>query len=92
VSTATVSRYLRGDKIRATEAVRAAIAELGYSPNAVAQSLKSGKIGTIGVVVPDITNPFFAAVAKGLEQVCQGQSYRMLLANSDESAERELVL
>jgi LacI family transcriptional regulator len=89
VSTATVSRYLRGDKVRAAEAVRAAVAELGYSPNAVAQSLKSGRSGIIGVVVPDVTNPYFAAVAKGLERVCRGASYRMLLANSDESAERE---
>lgn len=89
VSTATVSRFLRGDKVRAAAAVHAAVTELGYTPNAVAQSLKSGRTGTIGVVVPDVTNPFFAAVAKGLEQVCQGQSFRMLLANSDESAERE---
>jgi DNA-binding LacI/PurR family transcriptional regulator len=89
VSTATVSRYLRGEKVRAADAVRAAVAELGYSPNAVAQSLKSGRTATIGVVVPDVTNPFFAAVAKGLEQVCRAQSFRMLLANSDEDAERE---
>ncbi|WP_162830032.1 LacI family DNA-binding transcriptional regulator [Amycolatopsis palatopharyngis] len=89
VSTATVSRYLRGQKVRSAQAVNAAVAALGYSPNAVAQSLKSGRTGMIGVVVPDVTNPFFAAVAKGLEQVCQGQSFRMLLANSGESAETE---
>lgn len=89
VSTATVSRYLRGQKVRSADAVEAAVAELGYSPNAVAQSLKSGRTGTIGVVVPDVTNPFFSAVAKGLEQVCQRQSFRMLLANSGESAEHE---
>lgn len=89
VSTATVSRYLSGQKVRSAEAVEAAVAQLGYSPNAVAQSLKSGRTCTIGVVVPDVTNPFFAAVAKGLEQVCQGHSFRMLLANSGESAENE---
>ncbi len=89
VSIATVSRHLRGEKVRAADAVRAAVAELGYSPNAVAQSLKSGRTGMIGVVVPDVTNPFFAAVAKGLGQVSRSEDFRILLADTDESAERE---
>jgi len=89
VSIATVSRHMRGEKVRAADAVEAAVAELGYSPNVVAQSLKSGRTGMIGVVVPDVTNPFFAAVAKGLGQVGRGENFRILLADSDESAERE---
>lgn len=89
VSTATVSRYLRGDPVRAADAVCGAIAELRYRPNAVAQSLKSGRTGAIGVVVPDVTNPFFASVVKGLEHASRGAAYRVLLANTDESAERE---
>jgi len=89
VSTATVSRYLRGDPVRAADAVGAAIAALRYRPNVVAQSLKSGRTGAIGVVVPDVTNPFFAAVVKGLERASREAAYRVLLANTDESAERE---
>ncbi|GHJ37249.1 LacI family DNA-binding transcriptional regulator [Streptomyces sp. TS71-3] len=89
VSTATVSRFLRGERIRAAEAVRAAVEELRYRPSAAAQSLKSGRTRTIGVVVPDITNPYFAAVVKGMESATRERGYRLLLANSDESVERE---
>jgi LacI family transcriptional regulator len=89
VSTATVSRFLRGQRVRSAEAIQAAVDELGYWPSAAAQSLKSGRTRTIGVVVPDITNPYFAAVVKGMESVTRSQHYRILLANSDESSERE---
>ena len=89
VSVSTVSRWLSGQAIRNSAAVQAAVEELGFRPNAMAQSLKSGRRGAIGVVVPDITNPFFAAAVKGLEQACRDLSYRLLLANSDESNERE---
>jgi DNA-binding LacI/PurR family transcriptional regulator len=89
VSVSTVSRWLSGQVIRNAEAVQAAVEELGFRPNAMAQSLKSGRRGAIGVVVPDITNPFFAAAVKGLEQASRELNYRLLLANSDESNERE---
>lgn len=89
VSVATVSRWLSGQRVRSADAVRQAVEELGYTPNVLAQSLKSGRRGAIGVVVPDISNPFFAAVVKGLEQASRSLSYRLLLANSDESNERE---
>jgi LacI family transcriptional regulator len=92
VSAATVSRYLRGQRVRAAEAIQAAIDELNYRPSVAAQSLKSGRTKTIGVVVPDITNPYFAAVVKGMEMASRGQRYRILLANSDESSEREREL
>ncbi|MDX3107392.1 LacI family DNA-binding transcriptional regulator [Nonomuraea angiospora] len=89
VSPATVSRFLRGQRVRSYEAIQAAIDELGYWPSAAAQSLKSGRTNTIGVVVPDITNPYFAAVVKGMESVTRTEPYRILLANSDESSEQE---
>jgi LacI family transcriptional regulator len=89
VSPATVSRFLRGQRVRSAEAIQAAVDELGYCPSAAAQSLKSGRTHTIGVVVPDITNPYFAAVVKGMESVTRSQRYRILLANSDESSEQE---
>lgn len=89
VSVSTVSRWLSGQTVRSADAVQAAVRELDYRPNVMAQSLKSGRYGAIGVVVPDITNPFFAAAVKGLEQASRDLSYRLLLANSDESNERE---
>lgn len=89
VSTATVSRFLRGHRVRAAEAIQAAIDELHYRPSVTAQSLKSGRTRTIGVVVPDITNPYFAAVVKGMECATHDRGYRILLANSDESGDRE---
>ncbi|MFJ6904525.1 LacI family DNA-binding transcriptional regulator [Streptomyces griseoluteus] len=89
VSTATVSRHLRGRRVRAAAAIQEAIDALGYRPSVAAQSLKSGRTHTIGVVVPDITNPYFAALVKGMESASRDHGYRLLLANSDESGERE---
>lgn len=92
VSPATVSRFLRGQRVRSAEAIQAAVDGLGFQPNVAAQSLKSGRTRAIGVVVPDITNPYFAAVVKGMESVSRDGGYRLLLANTDESVEREAEL
>lgn len=92
VSPATVSRYLRGHRVRSEEEIRDAIKDLGYWPTAAAQSLRSGVRYAIAVVVPDITNPYFAAVVKGVESVFQGGPYSVLLANTDESSELEDTL
>ncbi|HWF50510.1 MAG TPA: LacI family DNA-binding transcriptional regulator [Solirubrobacteraceae bacterium] len=89
VSPATVSRFLSGRKIRAAEAVQQAIDTLGYSPNAIAQSLKSGRTGNIGVIVPDISNPYFASVVKGIDVVSRERAYNLLLCNTDDSARRQ---
>ncbi len=92
MSTATISRYLRGQRIRSEDAVRAAIKECDYWPTAAARSLRSGLHYAIAVVVPDITNPFFAALVKGIESVFQAGPYSVLLANTDESSELEDTL
>lgn len=89
VSTATVSRYLSGRTVRSAEAVAEAVRALDYSPSAIARSLKSGVTRNIGVVVPDITNPFFASAVKGIERASRDKAYNIFLANSDESAERQ---
>lgn len=89
VSSATVSRYLSGHTVRANEAIAEAVSALDYSPSAIARSLRSGVTRNIGVVVPDITNPFFAAAVKGIEEGSRDQAYNIFLANSDESAERQ---
>jgi LacI family transcriptional regulator len=92
VSPATVSRYLRGQRVRSEDAIRAAIKECDYWPTAAARSLRSGVHYAIAVVVPDITNPFFAALVKGIESVFQAGPYSVLLANTDESSELEDTL
>lgn len=89
VSTATVSRYLRGDRVRSAARIGSAIRELGYTPNPAARSLRSGVNCAVGVVVPDITNPFFAAVVRGIERVSRVGQYNILLCDTEESTRRE---
>ncbi len=89
VSTATVSRYLNGSPVRQAALVRDAIEALAFRPNQLARSLKSGSTRSIGVLVPDIANPFFADVVKGIESVLRTGEYSLLLCNTDESVERE---
>ena len=93
VSQATAARALGGygyaspdTRRRVTEAA----SSLGYRPNGVARALVSRATHTIGLVVGDIENPFFAGAARGLADVLEPEGYTVLLANSDESAEREM--
>lgn len=92
VSTASVSRFLSGQTIRKADAVRRAIDELGFQPSRLARSLKSGRHHSIGVIVPDITNPFFAALVKGIETELRPHDLQVILGNSDEDPEREETL
>lgn len=92
VSPATVSRYLQGQRVRSAPAVREAIADLGFRPSAAARSLKSGLTRSIAVVVPDVTNPYFAAVVKGVESVSRRDAYTIFLYNTEESSEREAAI
>src|SRR4030081_1609772 len=92
VSTSTVSHVVNNtrfvsDELR--ERVLAAMRELDYTPNAAARMLTLKRSHTIGLIVSDIRNPFFASVARGVEDVAQEQGYTLVLCNSDESAERE---
>ena len=89
VSTTTVSRFLNGGRVRAGEAIGNAIAELRFSPSRAARSLRSGLTHSIGVVVPDITNPFFAAVVKGAESISSQGDYNIFVCNTEESQARE---
>jgi DNA-binding LacI/PurR family transcriptional regulator len=88
VSVATISRYLSGFTVRSEEEIRAAIVELNYRPNAAARNLKSGRTGIIAIVVPDVTNPFFAAIVEGAESAV-GDDRMILLVNTGDSHERE---
>lgn len=89
VSTATVSRFLRGQRVHAENAIRQAVEDLGYRPAAAARSLRSGVHYAIAVVVPDVTNPFFAGLVKGIESVCRSGPYSVFLVNTDENSELE---
>ena len=94
VSTATVSRVIAGTAKRqrsASRRVSRAARELDYRPNRVARNLRVRATRTIGVVIPDILNPFFTSVVRGIEDVLQAEDYTLLLGNSDGQAERERV-
>lgn len=95
VSIATVSNVLNGGRYVSPElrsAVLQAVRTLGYVPNGVAQSLRSRKTQTLGLIVPDITNPFFSGLVQTLERSARDRGYQMLLCNSEENAELEFDL
>ncbi|MGO4128173.1 LacI family DNA-binding transcriptional regulator [Inquilinus sp. YAF38] len=70
--------------------VMAAIDELGYAPDGVARSLKTGRTRTIGLVIPDITNPLFAALAAATERACDAAGYALVLCATADDPEKEL--
>jgi LacI family transcriptional regulator len=95
VSPMTVSRVVHGSplvsaKLRAR--VESALAETGYMPNMLARGLRSKRTDTIALLLPDITNPFFTALAQGVEVAARETGLSMILANSDESEDEELRL
>lgn len=95
VSISTVSRVLNknypvSDEVK--ERVLQAISELNYQPNAVARSLKKQKTNMIGVVVADISNPFFMQIAKGIESVVGPEKYNLIFCSTDENPSKEHAL
>ena len=94
VSVATVSAVANGTKFvseRLARQVRHAIEATGYQPHGVARSLKNGTTQTLGLIVTDITNPFFTAVARSVEDAAHLAGYAVVLCNSDEDVEKERV-
>jgi LacI family transcriptional regulator len=92
VSVGTVSNVLnRPDRVAAgtAERVRAAIERLGYVRNDAARQLRAGRSRSVGFIVRDVGNPFFTDVARGAERAAAAAGLTVLLANSDESGERE---
>src|SRR5690606_14372332 len=94
VSPATVSRVVNDpEMVRAKTRgrVEEAIRRLGYRPSRVARRLRvrSGATTLIGLVIPDLQNPFFADLARGAEDAAQRQGYTVLIGNADEDAEKE---
>ncbi|HWI47626.1 MAG TPA: catabolite control protein A [Rummeliibacillus sp.] len=95
VSMATVSRVVNGNpnvKPTTRKKVLDVIARLEYRPNAVARGLASKKTTTVGVIIPDISNIFYAELARGIEDVATMYRYNIILSNSDQREEKELQL
>jgi LacI family transcriptional regulator len=80
VSAATVKRVLR------------AAAALGYEPNPLARGLRTSKTHTVGMFIPDLSNPLFSSMVRGVERVLFAKGYALLLADTDNSVEREASL
>jgi DNA-binding LacI/PurR family transcriptional regulator len=96
VSRATVSRAFGAPHMlnaATVEMVRAVAARLGYVPNQTARALSTGRTGNIALVVPDITNPFFAALMRGAQARAREAGFAMFLGDSDElpTLENELL-
>jgi LacI family transcriptional regulator len=93
VSKSTVSRILNGnipvnqDKV---DAVEAAIARLNYRPSSLARSLRTQKTQTVGLLINDIMNPFYSALARGIEEEAILAGYSLILCNTNEDSKREL--
>ncbi|WP_180884456.1 LacI family DNA-binding transcriptional regulator [Ruegeria sp. THAF57] len=86
VSTATVSRALQSPDIvskKTRDAVFAAVSETGYSVNTAAQMLRRNRSGTVLVILPDISNPFFSKILSGIEEVATRASLTILIGNTN---------
>jgi len=92
VATSTVSRALSRPErvnVHTREHVLAVVEELGYVPNPAARALESGRTRTIALLVPDITNPYFAGVIKGAERAAAAAGLTLVLGDTQESAATE---
>jgi LacI family transcriptional regulator len=92
VSTATVSRALNGKSTVDRELVarvQQAASELGYQPNGPARNLRRQEAAVVALIISDVENPFFTAIARGVEDVAHEVGYSVVLCNSDENADKE---
>jgi LacI family transcriptional regulator len=95
VSLMTVSRVIN-DKGEISAATRQHVLEvierLGYRPSSIARGLATQRTGTLGLIVPDIANPFFSEVARGAEDRASAANYNLFVCNTDESPQHELAI
>lgn len=91
VSPATVSRTVNGQRVSEEKAalVRAAAAELNFTPNRTARTLRRQNSEVIALVLPDIENPYFTSMARGVEDVARAAGYSVVLCNTDEDPDKE---
>jgi LacI family transcriptional regulator len=93
VSLMTVSRVINnkegvGEVTRSR--VQAIIEQLGYRPSDIARGLVTKRTGTLGLVIPDVANPFYAEVVRGAEHLAYEEGYNVFLCNTEEDTQREL--
>lgn len=94
VSASTVSRVLTSNapvQEHKRKAVEGAIEALGYRPNGLARSLRNRETKTIGLIIPDVANPFFPEVAKGVEDAACKRGYSVILCNSGNDRSKEAM-
>ena len=94
VSLGTVSHVINGtatvrEPLR--QRVLKAVKNLGYEPNELSRGLRLNKTNMIGMIIPDITNPFFPGVVRGVEDVAYKDSYRLVLCNTDNDPKKESI-
>ncbi len=95
VSLMTVSRVInnKGDVSSETrQRVLKVISGLGYRPSAIARSLATRETATIGLVIPDVSNAYFAEVTRGVEHLAYSRGYHVFLCNTEEDPQRELAV
>ncbi|HJR81901.1 MAG TPA: LacI family DNA-binding transcriptional regulator [Anaerolineales bacterium] len=93
VSYATVSHVINNTRLvsqETRERVLAAMDALNYRPNALARSLRQGKTNTLGLVLPDSANPFFAEISRSIEDEAFKKGYSVFLCNTERDTQREL--
>jgi LacI family transcriptional regulator len=92
VSIGTVSHVINGTatvRAKRRDRVLEAIRSFGYQPSALAQGLRRKRTNMLGMIIPDVTNPFFPGVVRGAEDVAYKHSYRVILCNADNDPEKE---
>jgi len=92
VHPSTVSRVINDDSRiskKTKSKVLLIIKKLGYTPNAIARGLKTKRTHTLGMLIPDITNPFFAEIARGVEDTANKNNFNVILCNTDDKLKKE---
>lgn len=93
VSKQTVSRAINDKgEIRAEtkERILSVVRKLGYRPNRLAQAMNTQRSHMVGLIIPDITNPFFPEVARGVQDAALSSDYTSIISNTDEDGSREI--
>ena len=92
VSSAAVSRYLNGGPLSEQKraVIQAVVEKTGYSPDTAAQTLRTGKVRQVGVIVPSISSQSVGQITAGIASELDAKSYLMLLGNTELDAQREL--
>jgi len=92
VSVATVSAVANGTAVvspKRAERVRKAMEALDFHPDQIARSLKTGRTQVLGMIVPDVTNPFYPEVIVGAEEIARASNYSVMLCNANEDPRQE---